>query len=61
MSGYDFSADAQGMASGIESALQTALTDESLKNAGTAAAQGLSSAMAAYPMTDTGRSLATNV
>ena len=61
MSGYDFSADAQDAASGIESALQAALTGESLKNAGTAAAQGLSSAMAAYPMTDTGRSLAANV
>ena len=48
MSGYDFSADAQDTASGIESALQTALTGESLKNAGTAAAQGLGSTIAAY-------------
>ena len=36
-------------ASGIESALQTALTGESLKSAGTAAAQGLGNAMTAYP------------
>ena len=41
--------------------MQTALTGESLKNAGTAAAQGLSGAMVAYPMADAGRSLATNV
>ena len=63
MSGYDFSADAQDTASGIESALQTALTgeSESLKNAGTAAAQGLGNAMAVYPMADTGRFLASNV
>ena len=61
MSGYDFSADAQGMTSGIESALQTALTGESLKNAGTAAVQGLSSAMSAYPMSDAGRAVAANV
>ena len=61
MSGYDFSADAQDAASGIESALQTALTGESLKNAGTAAAQGLSNAMTSYPMADTGRTLTANV
>ena len=61
MSSYDFSADAQSTASSIESALQTTLTGESLKNAGTAAAQGLSNAMTSYPMAGTGRSLATNV
>ena len=61
MSGYDFSADAQDTASGIESALQTALTGESLKSAGTAAAQGLGNAMTAYPMADTGRTLAANM
>ena len=61
MGGYDFSADAQDTASGIESALQTALTGESLKSAGSAAAQGLGNAMTAYPMADTGRTLAANM
>ena len=49
------------MASGIESALQTALTGESLKSAGNAAMQGLGSTMTAYPMSDTGRAVAANV
>ena len=61
MSGYDFSADAQSMASNIDSALQTAMMGEILKKAGTAAVQGLGHAMAVYPMSDMGRSLATNV
>ena len=41
--------------------MQTALTGESLKNAGTAAVQGLSGAMVAYPMAGKGRTPTANV
>ena len=61
MSSYDFSSDAQSVSSAMESALQAALTGESLKSAGNTAAQGLSSAMLAYPMSDAGRAVAANV
>ena len=61
MSGYDFAAEAQNAVSAIESALQTVLTGESLKSAGSTAAQGLGSAMSAYSMSDAGRAVAANV